>query len=537
MLSLIIGSSLLSALVVAFGPWGSPGAVRRVSLGLSLVQIGIVVWVLSQMDSSAGFQMQEQVAWIPALGSSYHLGIDGISRWLVALNALLLPISILASWNAVQKNVRAFHALLLALQAMVYGVFLSLDVFLFYLFWEASLLPMYFLIGVWGGERRLYATIKFVLYTLSGSLLMLLAMIWMAFLARKQLGHLSFDLVDWKSLAIGVDVQRWLFLAFFLAFAIKVPLFPFHTWLPDAHVEAPTAGSILLAGVLLKLGTYGLMRFNINLFPEAALLFQRPVLLLCLIGTIYGAVMVLVQTDFKKMVAYSSVSHMGLCVLGLFSFTLAGQQGALLTMLNHGISTGALFLVVGIFYERCHTRDLSQYGGAIAKMPVLGLLFLPVVFSSMGVPGTNGFVNEFLCLRGAFLANPLLGAAAALTLILGAAYMLRLTQKVMYGPVASHAMEELTDINARERTSLGVFVALIFVLGVFPNLVLSSTEASVQMGLDRLLQGQPAAAPAVAPPVVQGSLPSAPRAKLAETKGKGSEVLAFSDLNGAEVKP
>jgi len=252
------------------------------------------------------------------------------------------------------------------------------------------------------------------------------------------------------------------------------------------------------------------MRFNINLFPDAALIFQKPVLVLCVIGTIYGAVMVLVQTDFKKMVAYSSVSHMGLCVLGLFSFTLAGQQGALLTMINHGISTGALFLVVGIFYERCHTRDLSLYGGAVLKMPVLGLLFLPVVFSSMGVPGTNGFVNEFLCLRGAFLADKTLGAVAALSVVLGAAYMLRLTQKVMYGPPASHAMEELTDINGRERTALGVFVALIFVLGVFPNLVLNSTEASVQQGLNSLMVGmdrnQPApvpAAPAAAPAEVK----------------------------------
>lgn len=486
MLSLIIGSSLAFALLVAFGPWGGAASIRRVSLFLSLVQVAVVAWVLSRMDSSAGFQFQERLAWLPALGSSYHLGIDGISRWLVALNALLLPMAILASWTSVRKNVRAFHALLLALQAMVYGVFLSLDVFLFYLFWEASLLPMYFLIGVWGGERRLYATIKFVLYTLSGSLLMLLAMIRIAFIARQQLGHLSFDFLDWRALTIGVDAQRWLFVAFFLAFAIKVPLFPFHTWLPDAHTEAPTAGSILLAGVLLKLGTYGLMRFNLNLFPDASLIFQKPVLVLCVIGTIYGAVMVLVQTDFKRMVAYSSVSHMGLCVLGLFSFTLAGQQGALLTMVNHGISTGALFLVVGIFYERCHTRDLSQYGGAVLKMPVLGLLLLPVVFSSMGVPGTNGFVNEFLCLRGAFLADKSVGAVAALSVILGAAYMLRLTQKVMYGPVKSHAMAELTDINGRERAALGVFVALIFVLGVFPNLVLSSTEASVQMGLNHL---------------------------------------------------
>jgi len=514
-LSLILWSPLAAALLVAFVPWGSGLAVRRAALFLSLAHLALVVWVLAQLDGGAsGFQLEERLPWMPSLGSGYHLGIDGISRWLVALNALLLPMAILASWKAIDRNLRAFHALLLALQAMVYGVFLSLDVFLFYLFWEASLLPMYFLIGVWGGERRLYATVKFVLYTLSGSLLMLIAMLWLAMLARQQLGHLSFDFADWKALSIGVAAQRWLFLAFFVAFAIKVPLFPFHTWLPDAHVEAPTAGSVLLAGVLLKLGTYGLMRFNQGLFPEACLLFQKPILLLCLVGTIYGALMVLVQTDFKKMVAYSSVSHMGLCVLGLFSFSLAGQQGALLTMVNHGLSTGALFLVVGIFYERCHTRDLSLYGGAVAKMPVLGLLFLPIVLSSMGVPGTNGFVNEFLCLRGAFEADKAVGAAAALSVILGAAYMLRLTQKVMYGPLASHQMEELTDINGREKATLGVLVAVIFVLGIFPNIVLNTTEASVNEGL-RHLAGLDRALPpdetvqAPALPAVPAAVPGA----------------------------
>jgi NADH-quinone oxidoreductase subunit M len=520
MLSLILWSPFFAALLVAFMPGLGEGAVRRTALALSLAHLALVAWVLCRLDPSrSGFQMVEHADWLPALGSSYHLGVDGISRWLVALNAFLLPAAILASWKSVVRNLRAFHALLLLMQAMVYGVFLSLDVFLFYLFWEASLLPMYFLIGVWGGERRLYATIKFVLYTLSGSLLMLIAMLWLAFLAQRQLGHISFDLLDWERLDIAVGAQRWLFLAFFAAFAIKVPLFPFHTWLPDAHVEAPTAGSVLLAGVLLKLGTYGLMRFNQNLFPEACLLFQRPVLLVCLIGTIYGAVMVLVQTDFKKMVAYSSVSHMGLCVLGLFSFTLAGQQGALLTMLNHGLSTGALFLVVGIFYERCHTRDLSLYGGAVVKMPVLGLLFLPVVFSSMGVPGTNGFVNEFLCLRGAFLADKAVGAVAALSVVLGAAYMLRLTQKVMYGPLASEQMEHLTDLDNREKATLGAFVVLIFVLGVFPNLVLVPSEASVNEGIrhmahldrpqpaDSSMQAVPAA-PAEAAP--QGTFINAP---------------------------
>jgi NADH-quinone oxidoreductase subunit M len=493
MLSSLLWTPLIGALLLAFLP-GDDKRVRMVALAYSLVHLVLALLVIRAFPlGQPGFHLEEQKAWIPALGISYHLAVDGISVWLLLLNALLLPVAILCSWSAVHDKVRGFHVFMFALQSMVYGVFLSMDLFLFYLFWEASLIPMYFLIGVWGGERRLYATIKFVLYTLAGSLLMLLALVWMAQLAKAQLGHLSFDFMEWKKLSIGVPEQRWLFLAFFVAFAIKVPLFPFHTWLPDAHVEAPTAGSVLLAGVLLKLGTYGLLRFNQSLFPEASLIFQKPIVILCLIGAVYGALMVLVQTDFKKMVAYSSVSHMGLCVLGIYSFSLAGQQGALLTMINHGLSTGALFMIVGMFYERIHSRDLALYGGAVEKMPILGLLFLPVAMSSMGVPGTNGFINEFLCLRGAFMVHPWVGAVASLSIILGAAYMLRLTQKVMYGPSGSHLMEELTDINLREKITLGALVLLIFVLGIFPNIVLRSTEPAVNDGLLQMMRVAPAA--------------------------------------------
>lgn len=483
MLSSILWSPLLGAFLLGLLPIRDPKTLRRWALGLSLAHLALVAAVLRGFQvGQAGYQMQESLQWWPNLGAAYRLGLDGISLWLVALNALLLPMAISSSWKAIDKDVKAFHVLLFLLQAMVYGVFLSQDAMLFYLFWEASLLPMVFLIGVWGGDRRLYATLKFVLYTLAGSLLMLLAMAWMALQVKAATGHISFAFSDWQALKLGIETQRWLFLAFFVAFAIKVPLFPFHTWLPDAHVEAPTAGSVLLAGVLLKLGTYGLMRF-VPFFPEAAALYQTPVMWLGLVGLIYGALMVLVQKDFKKMVAYSSVSHMGLCVIGIFSFTTMGQQGALMTMVNHGLSTGALFMVVGMFYERTHTRDLSLYGGAIERVPVLGLLFLPIVLSSMGVPGTNGFINEFLCLRGAFEYSPVFGAVAALSVVLGAAYMLRLTQKVMYGPVASEQMHHLTDIDGRERLSLGVLVALIFLLGIVPNLLLRASEPSVVAGL------------------------------------------------------
>ncbi len=491
-LSFLAWSPLIFGLGLLAMPRGDGKGLRWASLAASFLNLALAGFLLTRFDGGkAGMQFEEIRAWLPSWGIKYHLGVDGISIYLLVLNAVLTPIAILCSWNAVTEKVKEFHFLILMLQTAVYGVFLSLDGFLFYLFWEASLIPMYFLVGVWGGERRVYATLKFVLYTLGGSLLMLLAMLKLAFIAKEQTQAFSFSLSTWKSLSLSADAQSWLFVAFFLAFAVKVPLFPLHTWLPDAHVEAPTAGSVLLAGVLLKLGSYGLMRFAVPIFPDAAVLFQRPVMVLALISVIYGAAMVMVQSDLKKMVAYTSVSHMGICVLGIFSLNLPGQQGALLTMINHGISTGALFLIVGIFYERIHTRDLSLYGGAVLKMPVLGLLFLPVALSSMGVPGTNGFVNELLVLRGVFRFNPWTGAFAATALVLGAAYMLRLTQKVMYGPLASHKMEELTDLRPREIVTLGAMVILIFVLGVFPGLVLNSSEAAVNAGLLDLLRSGP----------------------------------------------
>ncbi len=480
LLSVIVFSPLALGLVLMLLPKTKQGLTRSYSLIATVAHFALVLSLAPRfLATDTPLMLEEQRTWFTAWGSTYHLNMDGLSYALVLLNALLTPFAILISWKAVREKTRAFHFFIFAMQTAAHGVFLAADGLLFYFFWEFSLIPMYFLIGIWGGERRIYATIKFVLYTLLGSLLMLVAMIWLALAVRDQAGQISFALADWKTLSISVETQRWLFLAFFVAFAIKVPLFPLHTWLPDAHVEAPTAGSVLLAGVLLKLGTYGILRFCLPLFPEAALLYQRPIVWLGMISLIYGAAMVLVQTDFKKMVAYSSVSHMGACVLGIFSFTLSGNQGAALTMINHGISTGALFMIVGIFYERTHTRDLGQYGGAVAKMPALGLLFLPIAMSSMGVPGTNGFVSEFLVLRGLFKWDPMMGALATTGIVLSAAYMLRLTQKVMYGPIASHAMEELTDLDLREKLSLGALVLIIFALGIFPQIILGLTENSV----------------------------------------------------------
>lgn len=495
LLSSIIFSPLLGALVVGLLPSRNHSLQRQVAMAFSFLNVGLACMLLTAFNGEAGMQMTESRAWIPRLGIGYKLGVDGISVFLVALNALLTPIALSASWKSVTDKLKAYLVLLLILQAAVHGVFLALDVFLFYIFWEASLIPMYFLVGVWGGEQRIYATIKFVLYTLLGSLLMLVAIVFMALHVREALGHLTFDLAAWSGVAVGLEAQKYLFLAFFLSFAIKVPLFPLHTWLPDAHVQAPTAGSIILAGVLLKMGTYGILRFCQPLFSEAMVYYQSPIVWLSLVGIVYGAAMVLVQEDFKKMVAYSSVSHMGICVLGLFSFNLAGQQGGLLTMINHGISTGALFLIVGFFYERIHSRDLAKYGGAVHKMPILGLLFLPVAMSSMGVPGTNGFVNEFLAIWGAFKASPAAGAIAASAIILGAAYMLRMTQRVMLGELGSELMEKLTDLDRREIATLGVLVLLIFVLGVFPDLILVRTEAALLAGLSEVMPSQLALLP------------------------------------------
>src|SRR3954451_1362625 len=411
--------------------------VRQIALVISLLVFAETLLLWARFNpASADFQFVERHAWIPAFGISFGVGVDGINLLLVVLTGFLTPIALASSWQSVHKNTRAFCIFLLLLESAMVGVFVSIDLFLFYVFWDAMLIPMYFLIGIWGYDRRIYAAVKFILYTMAGSVLMLLAILGLAVLQYSTSGAYSFDLQSMYALSIPAHLQFWFFLAFALAFAVKVPLFPFHTWLPDAHVEAPTAGSIILAGVLLKMGTYGLVRFAFPLFPQAAAYFAPLLAVLAVIGIIYGALVAMVQPDMKKLVAYSSVSHLGFVVLGIAAMNQQGVQGAVYQMLNHGISTGGLFLVVGMLSDWRHTRLIAEFGGLKRVMPHLVAVFLIVTLSSIGLPGLNGFVGEFLILLGAFAWNPKLAAFAATGVILSAAYMLWMFQRVNYGPVS-----------------------------------------------------------------------------------------------------
>jgi NADH-quinone oxidoreductase subunit M len=463
--------------------------IRNIALAVSVVVFAgtLLLWARFDPDS-ADFQMVERHAWIPAFGISYAIGVDGISLLLVVLTGFLTPISLLCSWESVHRKTRAFSMFLLLLESAMIGVFVSLDLFLFYVFWDAMLIPMYFLIGIWGYDQRVYAAVKFILYTMAGSVLMLLAILGLAVLHSNQTGSYSFDLLRLYDLSIPSSLQFWFFLAFTLAFAIKVPLFPFHTWLPDAHVQAPTAGSVILAGVLLKMGTYGLVRFAFPLFPEAASAFAPYLALLAVIGIIYGALVAMVQPDMKKLVAYSSVSHLGFVVLGIAAMNTQGVQGAVYQMLNHGVSTGGLFLIVGMLSDRRHTRLIAEYGGLKKVTPQLVAAFLIITLSSIGLPGLNGFVGEFLILLGAFAWNAKYAAFAATGVILSATYMLWMFQRVNYGTV-SEKNASLPDLNRREWTILVPVVALAVVMGVVPNLFLKPMAPSVERMLTQVRRG------------------------------------------------
>jgi NADH-quinone oxidoreductase subunit M len=438
--------------------------------------------------SMAGFRFEENVSWIGSIGARYHLGVDGISMWLVLLTTLLMPIAILSSWTAIKKRALSYFVFLLVLEAAMIGVFISLDLLLFYLFFESSLVPMFFLIGIWGGERRIYAAIKFFIYTAVGSLLMLAAIIALYFVYN------TFDYVTiTQAMTTGSTLsalrsprfEMVVFAAFALAFCIKVPLFPFHTWLPDAHTEAPTAGSVILAGVLLKMGTYGLLRFNLALFPESARAAAPLIITLAVIGIIYGALVAMVQPDVKRLVAYSSVSHMGFVVLGLFSFTELGMQGALYQMLNHGVSTGALFLFVGFIYERRHTRLISEFGGLATPMPWFSTLFVIASLSSIGLPFLNGFVGEFLIMIGAWTSTAvshtwIVTMLAGTGVIWAAVYMLWMLQRVVFGKVSNPENARLSDLNTRELGLLVPLLLLMLFMGVYPQVFLDRSKASVQ---------------------------------------------------------
>ncbi|MBI3490824.1 MAG: NADH-quinone oxidoreductase subunit M [Acidobacteria bacterium] len=492
-LSSLIGLPVLGAVLLLFvrgvDEEQTARAARQIALIVSVLVFGETLLLWSRFNpASADFQFVERYAWIPAFGISYAVGVDGISLFLLALTGFLTPIALLSSWESVHTRTKAFCIFVLLLESAMMGVFVSLDLFLFYVFWDAMLVPMYFLIGIWGYERRLYAAIKFMLYTMAGSVLMLLAILGLAILHYTTTGSYSFDLLKLYALTVPRPMQFWFFLAFALAFAIKVPLFPFHTWLPDAHVEAPTAGSVILAGVLLKMGTYGLVRFAFPLFPLAAEFFSPALALLAVAGIIYGALVAMVQPDLKKLVAYSSVSHLGFVVLGITAMNMQGVQGAVYQMLNHGVSTGGLFLIVGMLSDRRHTRLISEFGGLKKVMPHLVAAFLLVTLSSIGLPGLNGFVGEFLILLGAFRWDPRMAAFAATGVILSATYMLWMFQRVNYGTVDNEKNSMLPDLRPREWVVIVPIIATAILMGVLPNLFLRPIEPSVERLLNQIHQ-------------------------------------------------
>ncbi|HUK12653.1 MAG TPA: NADH-quinone oxidoreductase subunit M [Thermoanaerobaculaceae bacterium] len=489
-------NSLLSAIVLTPGvvavlllltPRGAERAQRWIGLLASLLTLGFALAAWASFDPAApGFQLVEARPWLPSIGIAYRLGLDGISLLLVLLTTLLQPLVFISSWHSIHEKVKGYVVSMLLLETGVLGAFLATDLFLFYVFWELMLVPMYFIIGVWGGQRRVYAAVKFVLFTLAGSLLMLVGIIYLSSLQHAQTGVWSFDYADMLKVAIPTGHGFWhspqtlLFAAFALAFAIKVPVFPLHTWLPDAHTEAPTGGSIVLAGVLLKLGTYGLLRFNRPLFPDA---WQRATPLfiaLAVIGVIYGALVAWAQKDMKKLVAYSSVSHMGFIVLGLFAGTVVSTQGALLQMVNHGLSTGALFMLVGVIYDRRHTRMIEDFGGLAKVMPLYTGAFLVATLASIGLPGLNGFVGEFLILAGSFAGHGLAVVLAGTGIVLGAIYMLSLVHRVFWTELRHDENRSLADLAWHEALAFAPLALLMFWIGVHPTTFLSLSEAAVR---------------------------------------------------------
>jgi NADH-quinone oxidoreductase subunit M len=481
LLSTFLWLPIAGAILLAFFPRTATGAIKGFGLVVSLITFVISLGLLrGWQDGHAGFQFVENIPWIPQWGITYGLGIDGITLWLVLLTTFLTPLIFLSSWNSIHKHPKEYVISFLVMETAMIGAFLATDLILFYIFFELMLLPMYLVIGVWGGANRIYAAIKFFLFTIAGSLLMLLGIIYLGFQSYHQTGLPSFTITDLYGTQLMPTAQTLLFLAFTLAFAIKVPLFPLHTWLPDAHVEAPTGGSIILAGVMLKMGTYGFLRFVLPFFPDATAKWANVLIALAVIGIVYGALVAWVQPDMKKLVAYSSVSHLGFCVLGIFALNQTAIEGSILQMVNHGLSTGALFMLVGVVYERRHTRLLADYGGIARTMPVFAVFFVIAMLSSVGLPGLNGFIGEFLILTGSFQTHPVAATIAASGVILAAIYLLWLVQKVFFGPITNDENKNIPEIAWNEVAALVPLVIFMVWIGVHPNTFLKKMEPSVK---------------------------------------------------------
>lgn len=487
LLSLILFIPLIGVCILLVLNRERKELLKRVCFTITLLNFIVSLPLFHYFDSTT-YEMQfvENIPWIEGFGISYHLGIDGISLFLVLLTTFLTMISVLSSWRSITEKIKEYMIFMLLLETGMLGVFMSLDLFLFFIFWEAMLIPMYFLIGVWGGPRKIYAATKFFIYTMAGSTLMLVAILFLYYFNYSVTGELTFNLLQLFQLSIPIKYQTWLFLAFALSFAIKVPLFPFHTWLPDAHVEAPTAGSVILAGVLLKMGIYGFLRFCFPLFPEASIKFIPLIAVLAIIGIIYGALVAMMQEDVKSMVAYSSISHLGFVILGICTFNIQGLEGGIIQMINHGISTGALFLLVGIIYEQRHTRMIKDFGGLSRQIPLFAVFFMIVVLSSLALPGLNGFVGEFLILVGAFKANKIYAIFAATGMILSAIYLLWMYQRVMFGELKNPENKKLKDLSLREAFVLVPLLIMIFWIGIYPTPFLSKMDVSVKHLLSKV---------------------------------------------------
>ena len=518
-LTVVIFLPLVGLPVLALWTRATDVQARVLTLAVALATFLVSLGMLGAFDPSLpGYQLVEHADWVSSAGLSYLVGVDGFSVWLVVLTAFMTPLAIVASWG-VHHRVRLFMAMTLLLETAIMGSFLSLDLLLFFVFFEALLVPMFLVIGVWGSSRRVYASVKFFLYTMAGSAFLLLGIVFLWFQTSQQFGHPSFDIRQMEQLSLAATTQRWLFLAFFVAFAVKVPIFPLHTWLPDAHTEAPTNGSIVLAALLLKAGPYGLLRFNLDLFPEASRYFAEAIGILAVIGIVYGAIVAMMQTDVKRLVAYSSVSHMGFVILGIFTFTAQGTSGSVMQMVNHGLSTGLLFFVIGLLYERTHTREMGEMGGLASVTPWIAAVFMVATLSSIGLPGLNNFVGEFLIILGSFGADRLLGAVAVSGVVLAAIYMLWGYQRTFQGP-ATERYRGLVDLVPREIVAVVPVVAAMLLLGIYPKIVLDRINPTTA-GVVAWVQSVQ---------VDQQGLPGGLRAQVVPSNGSG-DVAAAAGAN------